>query len=247
MFIYNSICCSVKGLPQVIPAAPSLESSEYAARAPDAVFFVGDSITFGWRDEDLGGWPSRLIAALPAGIAVTGYNLGVRGDTSEEIRARWSDEVARRHRESANTVVVFAFVANDAKLSPDQRPLVSLDRIAENARQILLTAKRRHTVLFVGPAPVEEAALARAFNRDGTAAVPSNAQVEAVSEVLSATAAEVSVPYYDLSRQLKHSDDWLEVLRETDGIHPPARGHDLIAAMLLAWPAWKRLFPRRGG
>lgn len=229
-------------------AAQSLESpQDYAGSAPDAVFFVGDSITFGWRDEEQGGWPSRLIAALPIQAHVTGYNLGVRGDTSEDIRARWSDEVARRHRDNAATVVVFAFGANDAKLFSDGRPLVSLDRVAENARLVLSAAKRRHTVLFVGPAPVEEATLARAFNADGVSPIPSNVQVDAVADVLASVAKEQAIPYYDLAADLRHRTEWFEMLRKTDGIHPPARGHDMIASLLVTWPAWRSLFPQQGG
>lgn len=227
-------------------AAQSLESlQEYAGSAPDAVFFVGDSITFGWRDEEQGGWPSRLIAALPSDAHVTGYNLGVRGDTSEDIRARWSDEVARRHRDNAATVVVFAFGANDAKLFPDGRPLVALDRVAENAQLILSAAKRRHRVLFVGPAPVEEEALGRAFNADGVSPVPTNAQVDRVAGILASVAAEAAIPYYDLAGDLRHRKEWFDILRTTDGIHPPALGHDMIASLLVRWPAWRALFPRQ--
>ena len=76
-------------------AAEPLESPrEYASTVPDAVFFVGDSITLGWRDEDLGGWPIRLMGALPSKLSVTAYNLGVRGDTSEEIRDRFSTAIS---------------------------------------------------------------------------------------------------------------------------------------------------------
>src|ERR1700694_4882198 len=153
---------------------------------PDQIFFVGDSITLGWRDEDIGGWPGRRIAGLHPEHAITAYNLGVRGDTSELILARWEDEVRRRRRPPTTAVVVFAFGANDAKLAAGGEPLVSLDALRRNTRRILAAAVGDHHVLFVGPAPVEEAALARVINPAGDVPVPTNRRITDVSEALAA-------------------------------------------------------------
>ena len=226
-------------------AEPLESAAEYAAGAPDAVFFVGDSITLGWRDEDIGGWPIRLMGALPGGLRVTSYNLGVRGDTSENIRARWQDEVERRYRDGMSATVVFAFGANDAKLHPDGEPFVPLEATRANAARILEAAVRRYRVLFIGPAPVEEQALARVINPDGNAGVPTNRQIDAVSGVLAGEAARFGVPYFDLARSLSGNEAWMGALDETDGIHPPSRGYDLIAALIGAWEPWDSLFRDR--
>jgi lysophospholipase L1-like esterase len=46
------------------------------------VCFLGDSLTFGQGDESGRGWPGRVVLnARAAGVNLTGYNLGVRGDT----------------------------------------------------------------------------------------------------------------------------------------------------------------------
>ena len=85
----------------ILPAGP--DPAEFApgtATRPDVIYFFGDSITLGWRDESLGGWPVRLLRGLHAeGHAATGYNLGIRGDTSTKIADRWEDEVRRRRRD----------------------------------------------------------------------------------------------------------------------------------------------------
>lgn len=54
------------------------------------ICFIGDSITLGTGDAAMLGWPGRLGAiAWSQGHQVTVYNLGVRGETSEdELRAR---------------------------------------------------------------------------------------------------------------------------------------------------------------
>ena len=161
---------------------PRAPSGRPAKADPDQIFFVGDSITLGWRDEDIGGWPVRLIAGLHPERAITAYNLGVRGDTSELILARWQDEVRRRRRPLTTAVVVFAFGANDAKIAPGGEPLVSLDALRRNTRSILAAAIGDHHVLLVGPAPVEEGALARVINPAGDMPVPTNRRIADVSE-----------------------------------------------------------------
>jgi lysophospholipase L1-like esterase len=188
-----------------------------------------------------------LISTLPRRQTVTAYNLGVRGDTSEGVLARWRDEVERRRQISPSTVIVFAFGANDAKLHPDGRPFVPLESTHRNTANILKMATTDHTVLFIGPAPVEEGALARVLNPDGSAPVPTNHQVKAVSTAIASEAAKAGVPFFDLYSRLADDKAWFDGLRETDGIHPPARGHDAIARLIGAWQPWNALFKENAG
>lgn len=226
----------------MVSAVEPIEAFRPAA-ALDSVLFVGDSITLGWGDEEIGGWPDRVIARLRPTRAVTAYNLGIRGDTSTQILARWRDEVGRRLRPPGTAALVFAYGANDAKLDTDGRsPLLPVETVRHNTRQILGEATRRHPVLFVGPAPVEEATLARALNPDGDRAMPSNRQIATVSAALAEEAAEAGVPYLDLAARLAGDGGWFAALRETDGIHPSARGYDIIAAHVAAWSPWAALF-----
>ena len=209
---------------------------------PDAVFFVGDSITLGWRDEEVRGWPVRVIAGLRPRRAITAYNLGVRGDASDNILARWQDEVRRRRRPKTSAVLVFAFGANDAKLDADGKPLISVDALRHNTRRILGEAIRDHRVLFVGPAPVDEETLARVLNPAGDVPMPSNRQIAVVSEALAGEAATAGVPYLDMRERLAGDQSWSAAVRETDGLHPPSRGYDIIAGHVAAWSPWASLF-----
>lgn len=209
---------------------------------PSAIFFVGDSITLGWRDETRGGWPARLLTGLgPAGASVTMYNLGVRGDTSEDIAVRWHDEVVRRRREP-RSAVVFAFGVNDAKLSPGGSYALGAARTRSNVASILARATADHTVLFVGPTPVEEAALHRVLNPASKLAMPSNDSIVAVSAIIAGEAERVGVPYLDLFNELTSDPRWIAALRQTDGLHPPAIGHDILARTIAAWRPWTALF-----
>src|SRR4051812_12450877 len=82
-----------------------------AHRGPDRrVCFCGDSFVAGVGDEAGLGWVGRLAAvSRAAGEPFTAYNLGVPGDTSLAVAARWWDEARVRQGATADNRVVFAF------------------------------------------------------------------------------------------------------------------------------------------
>lgn len=225
--------------------APPQEHRLQAWQVPDTIYFVGDSITLGWRDEEAAGWPARLMRRLHRrGHAITGYNLGIRGDTSREIADRWQAEVQRRQR-GPNALIVFAFGVNDAKIEPDGRRSMPAEETDANLRRILRSA-REHAVLLIGPGPVDETTMHRHLNADGQSAMPSPASISEIAQAMSEAAAAVAVPYLDLLGTLSASETWRRSLAETDGLHPSRIGHDLIADEIERWPAWSGLFSEAG-
>lgn len=215
-----------------------------ATDTPDTIYFLGDSITLGWRDEELGGWPARLMRRLAArGYNVTGYNLGIRGDTSREIAGRWEDEVQRRQR-GANALLVFAFGVNDAKVEPDGRRSLPAGEAAANLKQILLGA-RGYRILLVGPAPIDEELMHRHLNAEGVAAMPTLVSIAEVARHMAEEAGACAIPFLDLLGILSANAAWRRSLAETDGLHPSRVGHDLIADEIERWSAWSNLFPAR--
>jgi lysophospholipase L1-like esterase len=58
------------------------------------LFFIGDSFVNGTGDPDYLGWTGRVCqAGYQQGWKITAYNLGVRRETSAEIKQRWLHEV----------------------------------------------------------------------------------------------------------------------------------------------------------
>ena len=172
-----------------------------AGAVPDIICFVGDSITLGWGDEALGGWPARLLRSLSAkGHQVTAYNLGVRGDTSSAILERWQDEVGRRRRGS-NPLLVFAFGVNDAKIAADGTQPVHPDLTARNTRQILADAGTGRT-LMIGPAPIDEAVMQKQLNTNGASPMPSPASIALANQRIAEEAHSAGVPFLDLLGRL---------------------------------------------
>lgn len=229
----------------ILPAGP--DPAEFApgtATRPDVIYFFGDSITLGWRDESLGGWPVRLLRGLHAeGHAATGYNLGIRGDTSTRIADRWEDEVRRRRRDG-HALLVFAFGVNDATLEPDGKRSLPVEQTVRNVRHILDQA-RSHPVLLIGPAPINEALMHERLNATGDAPMPTSKSIAEVARRMAAEAKAAGVPFLDLLESFRDDPAWNESLVQTDGLHPSSAGHDLIADEIRRWAAWRRLFPPR--
>lgn len=100
------------------------------------ICFVGDSMVNGTGDPEYLGWVGRVLRDERKRRAeLTGYNLGIRRDTSAQIRARWSAEVTCRLPAEFEGRVVFSFGVNDCVQEVD--PARSL----ANAEAILGEAK----------------------------------------------------------------------------------------------------------
>jgi lysophospholipase L1-like esterase len=193
------------------------------------ICFIGDSFTQGTGDDACLGWPGRVSASARArGHELTAYNLGIRRETTDDIRARWRAEVTPRLISGVDGRVVFSFGANDATIENDQWR-VPPDLSAENARAIISRAMLSYRVLVVGPPPAPEA--------DRT---------ERHAELAGRYAAiceQLGVPFLDILEPIKGVSAWWEEVAAGDGIHPNAGGYAAIAALVEAWPAWRDWLP----
>jgi acyl-CoA thioesterase-1 len=78
------------------------------------VLFFGDSLVAGAGDPTAQGWVGRVAgASFGLGLPLTAYNLGVRGETSEQVAARWRAEALPRLAAGSDARVVLSFGAND--------------------------------------------------------------------------------------------------------------------------------------
>jgi lysophospholipase L1-like esterase len=189
------------------------------------ICFFGDSFLNGTLDETYLGWPARVCAMLPH--QVTHYNLGIRGNTSVDLEARWQDESARRWKPGTECRLVFSFGTNDASLE-NGLPRVSASDSVRSARTILTHAKQACPVLFSGPPAAELEGREPAF-----------ARLALLSQRYAELAQELSVPFLDLFALTRDNEDWHAAVQRGDGIHPDAAGYALLATLFRDWEAWQ--------
>ena len=188
------------------------------------ICFVGDSFVNGTGDPDFLGWTGRVCrAALTDAFELTHYNLGIRRDTSADIRRRWQAETTARLPISSDNRVVFSFGVNDTTLENGQPRVSPQDSIA-NARAILTQAMRQYPTLMIGPLPIDD--------------TDQNARSKALDASYAQLCAAISIPYLSVFNTMYNHHEWLDEVKRNDGAHPFAKGYTALAIVVQAWDAW---------
>ena len=185
------------------------------------ICFVGDSMVNGTGDPAYLGWVGRVLQAERGRRSeLTGYNLGIRRDRSDQIRLRWRAEVERRLPPEVEGRVVFSFGANDAvqEISPTTTLV--------HAEAILAEAKTRWLVLMVGVVPMD--------------AEESRRRCQDLDRAFASLCARLDVPFVSVFEDLVASSVWFEEVRAGDGAHPGAGGYGKMAEIVLDDPIWQR-------
>ncbi len=192
------------------------------------ILFFGDSFVAGAGDPTGLGWVGRVVAAAhDAGRPITAYNLGIRGDSSADVAARFEAELAARTRNTAAGYgVVLGFGANDM-LVEDNRLRVAPGRsVGMLNRLIDLTQAAGHGVLVVGPPPVGEPA--------------EDERIRELSSQYAHVVTHRNLRYVETARVLSAHDVWRSEAAAGDGSHPAAGGYAALAEIVRAagWTDW---------
>lgn len=199
------------------------------------VLFFGDSFVAGAGDPRGCGWVGRVAAAC---APLTPYNLGIRGETSVQVAARWQAEAWPRLRTEAACGVVFAVGANDAvsesegaqsrvaeqagaaPLADGPASRVSAERSLATLSELLDAAAMMELPTFVvGPPPLGEQ--------------PEDSRIERLTDAFGALCAARGIPFVAVAAALLASRTWLDEAAAGDGAHPGAGGYDELAALVL--------------
>jgi lysophospholipase L1-like esterase len=187
--------------------------------------FVGDSFVAGYGDPKALGWVSRVVARTPAGENdLTAYNLGVRGDSSADVLARWRAECNPRWSKRSERRLVLGMGVEDLETGmTTARSRLNLANVLDDA------AATGIATFVVGPPPSHDHEL--------------NARIEALAEAQADVCARRGVIFVDCFRPLVGHEQWQSDLASGDGRHPGQAGYGLIAWLVLhaGWPQWLRL------
>lgn len=181
---------------------------------PDTrICFIGDSYVAGVGDPATLGWVGRVAAAAVAdGIALTSYNLGIRGQTGPQIAERVTAEVPPRLGPAEDPRLVVSFGANDTVEVGGRRraSLVESVTALEHIRSTIDVP-----LFVVGPPAAEDDA--------------QNRRIAELDKALHASADQLGVPYVGFYAPTNASASWRREISNGDGYHPGAHGYELLA------------------
>jgi len=195
---------------------------------------LGDSTLLSSGDPEGLGWLGRVAAATRARltpIELTVYNLGVGGETSVEVRARW-DEVERRLAPEADVRLLLSCGYNDTFAEPGAPPTTAPEESSAHLAALLQSASDRRLPAFVAGPPGS----------------PHRARAERLSDLsarFAATCADAGVPFADVVTQSTPEAPWVRDARAGDGTHPGPAGYEALAALVLEAGWWTWLDPAR--
>jgi lysophospholipase L1-like esterase len=188
------------------------------------ICFFGESLVNGTGDPKCLGWAGRICQdAFLKGFDITYYNLGVRRETSSELRKRWFQEASYRLPHKYDNRVVFSFGANDTTIE-NGFTRVSLQNSITNLEDILGIASSLYPVLVVSAPPIDDK--------------EQNQRISDLSKEFAKVCNKLNVPYLDVFSELIESDIWMEEVKKYDGAHPRAAGYQVFAEIVQNWQGW---------
>jgi lysophospholipase L1-like esterase len=192
------------------------------------ICFLGESFVNGTGDPECLGWTGRIcVDANKKGADITYYNLGIRRETSTQLKERWLQEVFLRLPKEYDGRVVFCFGANDT-VEENGQIRVSLTESIVNTREILNQAKELYPVLMVSPLPMLDKR--------------QNLRIANLGQQFSVICQELNVPYLNVIPLLENSDIWMKEITDYDGAHPRANGYQILAEIVQSWEWWSNWF-----
>lgn len=191
------------------------------------ILLFGDSIVHGNWDPEGGGWGQRLRRHLQERSTDAREfvicNLGVCGDTSAQVLARFSSEAQCRLRRADRTIAILGVGVNDAKYNTETGThRVSIEEYRQNLSTLIEWARRiMPMVACVSILPVDEART-RPLPWNSAEELRS-ADVDAYDAALQDVCTKSEASYLAL-RDLPWPPESFD-----DGLHPNTTGHERIA------------------
>lgn len=194
------------------------------------ILVFGDSETYGAWDTE-GGWVGRLRKFLDEKIIASRqkfycliYNLGIDGDTTENLLKRFDFE-ARQRLQEKETIIIFAIGGNDSVLIHEEdSSMIPPEKFKENLQKLIEFARKFSSkIIFVGLVPIDESKTAPvSWDKEMNYR---NAHICLYDEIIKSVCLENNVYFVEMFEKFKEGD--YKHLSE-DGLHPNSEGHRII-------------------
>jgi acyl-CoA thioesterase-1 len=189
--------------------------------------FFGDSITYGEYDGVFGGWVDILkryaLQKFNEGSKeLILYNLGIGGETTEDLLKRLPHEISARNAADGN-IVFLGYGANDLAVK-DGAQMVNREQFKNNIINAVQHAKQyAEETYLVSILPFSDRV-------DGIMAASgklrTNMEVLVYNQILKDIAVEYTIQYIDFHTEFLPDK---EILLSRDGVHPNEKGYGLMA------------------
>ncbi|WP_192881633.1 GDSL-type esterase/lipase family protein [Nostoc sp. CENA543] len=225
---------------QTLPVHSSMQLSLSPNQCqPLKIVALGDSLVYGFGDPENGGWVEQLrrLWMLPESSGHVLYNLGVRGDRTQQVAQRL--EVEFRHRgELRNRVpdlIILSVGVNDSPRlgRPEGKHCTDFTIFESQIVALLDQAQQLCPVLFVGMIPVNEAKMPflDCFYYN-------HADQYRYKEATRLACQQRQIPYLDIfDHWMAHTETWRNQRLSLDGLHPNTLGYQTLLEEVINWEA----------
>ncbi|MDO8537513.1 MAG: GDSL-type esterase/lipase family protein [archaeon] len=212
------------------------------------ILIFGDSITFGSADTE-GGWAQKLktgfdktneidrVTKKISGEWCAVYNLGIPGQTSQDLLERFEFESEQRIGEDKPITFIFAIGINDSRFSQRKKTneVVALE-FEKNLQKLIKSAKKfSQRIVFVGLTPVDESKTNPIpWNTD---CFYKNESIKKYDSIIQNICNKNNIFFVELFERFKIG---YERLLE-DGLHPNSDGHKFMFEVIKKFLEEKKL------
>lgn len=199
------------------------------------ILCFGASIVQGYADQ-AGGWTQRLRQVLDQKYTNTYrdlilpkydvFNLGISGNTSEDLLKRVEQEIIPRNLEEIAAIIISIGVNDSIFELNDNSTWSTPEQYQQNLKQIFAIAKKyTPQVTFLGLTPCDESKTKPMAWSDIQESY-SNERLKLFNDAAKAVCTELEIKFIELFEIFPKEFIY-------DGIHPNSQGHQFIAEQVL--------------
>ncbi|MGK7935426.1 MAG: GDSL-type esterase/lipase family protein [Xenococcaceae cyanobacterium] len=204
---------------------------------PLKIVALGDSLVYGFGDFVGGGWVERLRRQWmsPASSGHVLYNLGIRGDRTNQVYQRLEQEFRCRGelRNRLPDLILLSVGVNDSPclMRKEGKPFTDFVEFQEQINNLLDLAQSFCPVMFIGMVPVAEGKMPFL-----DCLYYSHLNQYRYKEVTKRACQNRQIPYLDIfDLWLARGEDWIDGQLSADGLHPNVQGYQTLLQDILKW------------